>query len=226
MHSEELRYEVIARLILNTKRQKRVSNLIEISKDIKWLAKELGSMQAVSEVVGISSEMLRRFLSVDKLSPKVKKLVNKRKIDSITLVNKMKSLNYEEQEVIADEVIKDRLHPSDIKVIIPFLKDNPDYEISQGIEHILKSKNIKVYILHFIVGSKKISKNDIVSSFRDILGIEDIISVGIKEGTGTLTLSKKGKDKIRATAKNMKMTLREYVDFKVKKLKGEINESF
>ena len=77
----ETKEEIISRLLLNTKRNKRRDNIIKIAKDISWLKNELGNLQKVSEEIGISTGMLNRFLSVEKLSDTVKNLVENRQID-------------------------------------------------------------------------------------------------------------------------------------------------
>ena len=75
MEPTNSREYIIARLIANTRRKLRKDNLVEISNQIRWLERDLGSLKKVSETIGISVDQISQFLSVEKLCPEVKKLV-------------------------------------------------------------------------------------------------------------------------------------------------------
>lgn len=76
----------------NTRRKKRKENLVTIAKAFEYLLKAYGSQKAVAKKVGLSSEMIRQFLTVLKLSPEVQKLFSKREIDSVDVAKELVQL--------------------------------------------------------------------------------------------------------------------------------------
>lgn len=217
MDREAKREAVIARLIANTRRQKRPNNLIEIARDIRWLQNDLGSLKAVSETIGISTHMLGQFLSVEELSPEVKKLVKERKIDLINVVHYMHNFGWNAQRVIAREVIAGRLSANDIRVLAPLHKSLSHLTIHQLISRVQKSKNIRVYVAYFRVplGFKDIES--LKRRFEKIVGKNNILSFSIKDAVGTLELNSPGQKKLRETAKKRNLTLRNFVEMIIRK---------
>lgn len=81
----------LAIVFANTKRKKRIDDLLTIAKACEYLVKlnKYGSQQAVAKRVGLSAEMIRQFLTVLKLSKEIQELVSKRKIDSVDMVKEI-----------------------------------------------------------------------------------------------------------------------------------------
>lgn len=73
----------------NIRRKKRRENLVHIAEAFDFLVKLYGSQRAVSEKVGLSAEMIRQFLTVLKLCPKVKQMFLKREIDSVDVAKEL-----------------------------------------------------------------------------------------------------------------------------------------
>lgn len=217
MNREYKREIVIARLIANTHRTKRPNNLIEIAHDIRWLQNDLGSLKAVSETIGISTDMLRQFLSVERLCPEVHKLVKERKIDLVNIVHYMRSFSPKAQQVIAREVIAGRLSPNDIRVLAPLQKSLPHFTINQLISRVQKSRNIKVYIAYFRIPLGFKNTNVLKRRFEKIVGKTEIVSFTIKDQVGTLELTLVGQKKLREAAKKRNLSLRKFVDMVVQK---------
>ncbi|MBT9138684.1 MAG: hypothetical protein DDT30_01193 [Dehalococcoidia bacterium] len=212
MNREEERETVIARLIVNTRRKKRPNSLIEIANDIVWLQEELGSLEVVSEIIGISSEMLSKFLSVKRLSPAIRKLVEERKFDSVTIVHLMKDFDIHAQRLIADEVIAGRLSADDMKVLVPLSKRLPELDINQLISRTQRSKNVKVYILYFRTPPEVQDTQVLERRFEKVVGKNEIVSFTVKDTVGTLELNSTGLRKFRQAAKEDNLTLRKFVD--------------
>ncbi len=215
MNREGKREIVIARLIANTIRKRRPNNLIEIARDIRWLQKDLGSLEAVSGTIGISTDMLRQFLSVERLCPKVRKLVEERKIDLVNIVHYMRSFEPKAQQVIAREVIAGRLSANDIRVLAPLQKSLSHFTVGQLISRVQKSRDIKVYVAYFRIplGFKNI--NALKRRFEKIVGKTEILSFAVKDLVGTLELTLLGKKKLREAAKKRNLSLRKFVDMVV-----------
>lgn len=92
MPSEDEELEDLSQLIVNTKTKKRGKDLLTIS-EIIWRMKErLGSIQALSDRIGLSTEMIREFLLVRSLPSEVKKLVKEREIDSIGSIKEIATI--------------------------------------------------------------------------------------------------------------------------------------
>ncbi|MFQ5821495.1 MAG: hypothetical protein ACE5I5_16045 [Candidatus Heimdallarchaeota archaeon] len=203
---------VLARVLANTLTQKRPCNLIEVARDIEVLKKEMGSLEEVSKVIGISSDMLRQFLSINQLSPKVRKLVEDRKIDSVTVIHYMRNFNEDDQEVIAKEVIADRLTSGDVRALVSLKNKFPNLNIHKLISRILNSKDIKVYVARFRVLIEPRENTALRKLFEKIVGKDEIISFNVEEQVGTLEVTKIGLKKLREAAKKHNLNLRQFVD--------------
>ena len=65
----------LAILFANTRRKKRKEDLITIARAFEYLVNLYGSKEAVAKRVGLSTEMIREFLTVLKLPREIQKLV-------------------------------------------------------------------------------------------------------------------------------------------------------
>ena len=211
-NNEKIRDTVIARLIANTRRKKRPDNLNKIADDILWLSTNEGSLQKVSQIIGISTEMLKKFLSVKQLSFEMRKLVEERKIDSVTIVHLMKNFNSEDQKIIANEVMSARLTADDMKVLVPLKRSLPNLNINQLISRVQDSKDRKLYIIRFEVPSTlKEDFNLLENRFKEILSDKDIASFTVEDKIGNLELTSEGLKQLKETAKKQNLSLRKFV---------------
>jgi hypothetical protein len=217
MNSEAKRNTIIARLILNTHRQKRPNNLIEIARDLRCLEKDLGSPKAVSETIGISTDMIRQFLSVERLSPEVQKLVEERKIDLINVVHYMRNFSPKAQKIIAKKVIAGQLSANDIRVLAPLHNRFPSTSIHKLISRVQRAKNIKIYVAYFRAPTGFHDVEGLKRRFEKVVGKNNIVSFSFKDTTGTLELNSLGQKKLREAAKGCNLTLRKFVDMIVQK---------
>lgn len=211
---DKKRETVIIRLISNTRKKNRPDDLVAIARDIRWLENDLGSLKTISELpgIGISIDMLKQFLSVEKLCPEVKKLVEERKIDLINVVHYMRNFDPEAQKVIAREVIEGHLSANDIRVLAPFRKTAPDLTIDQLISHIQKKKNIRVYVVYFRIPSELRNIQSLRKRFEEIVGKDEIRLFTVEDSIGMFELTLLGQKKIRQYAKEQKISLRKLVD--------------
>jgi len=92
-------------LFSNTKRKKRDADLLTIARNCDYLVRLYGSQQAVADRVGISSEMIREFLTTLKLPAEVQKLVSERKIDRVDVVREISALGDPAKQVAAAEAL-------------------------------------------------------------------------------------------------------------------------
>lgn len=211
-NGETKQESVIARLIANTCRRKRPNNLIEIARDIRWLQDDLGSLKAVSETIGISTDQLGQFLSVERLCPEVRKLVEERKIDFVNIVHYMRDFDAEAQQVIAGEVIAGRLSGEDIRALAPLHKSLPHLTVDQLVERIQKSRDVKVYVAYFRLPRGFGDADALEKRFEEIIGPTEIVSFTVENQIGTLKLTPSGRKKLQEAAKERDMSLRKFVD--------------
>jgi len=203
---------VIARLIANTHRRKRPDNLIQIARDIRWLQNDLGSLKAVSETINLSTDMLGKFLSVERLCSKVRKLVEEREIDLINVVHYMRDFDAEGQEVIAREVVEGRLSGEDMKVLAPLHRSLPHLTVDELISHVQRSRDIRVYVAYFQVPPGFRDANALERRFAEKVGKAEIVSLTVKGQIGTIELTRSGRKKLTEAAKECKLPLRKFVD--------------
>lgn len=216
MEKEYYSEKVMAKLIANTRRRKRHDNLVEIARQIRWLENDLGGLKEVSEKIGISRDQLHQFLSVEKLSPEVKKLVENRKIDSINTVHYMRNFSHKAQKVIANEVINKRLSPSDIRVIAPLRLNKEQQNIKDIISRVRNAKNVRLYVLYFQVPRVLQEGIELNKAFGQIIGEGEIYSFKVEGSRGILEVTEVGKAKLRDEAKRRKLTLKKLINEIVK----------
>lgn len=211
-NNEKSRDAVIARLIANTRRKKRPDNLIRIADDILWLSNYEGSLPKVSQIIGISTEMLKKFLSVKQLSFEIRKLVEERKIDSVTIVHLMKNFDSRSQQILADEVMAGRLTVDDMKVLVPLKRSLPNLNINQLISRVQESKDRKIYIIRFEVPSTlKEDFSLLENRFKEIISDKDIASFTVEDKIGSLELTSAGLKQLKKASKKQNLSLRKFV---------------
>ncbi len=212
MNGETKRKSVIARLIANTCRRKRPNNLIEIARDIRWLQDDLGTLKAVSETVGISTDQLWQFLSVERLCPEVQELVEERKIDVVNIVHYMRAFDAEAQQIIAREVVAGRLSGEDIRVLAPFHRSLPHLPVDQLITRVQESRDVKVYVAYFRLPQGFEDAYALERRFDRVVGQTEIVSFTVEDRIGTLKLTPSGRKKLQEAARERNVSLRKFVD--------------
>jgi len=210
------RESIIAKLIANTKRKKRQDNLVETARQIRWLENDMGGLKNVSKTIGISLDQIRQFLSVERLSPEVRKLVENRQIDLVNTVHYMRNFDAEAQQRIANEVIKGKLNASDIRVLAPLINSLKSTNIEQLISRVQNTRNKKVYVINFRTVEGVNYQEDLRGRFEKIIGIDGIESFEIKDNIGILEVSQVGKVRLQAAVKKAKISLRAFINRVIK----------
>lgn len=136
-------------LFANTKRKKRSVDLLTIAKSCEYLVNLYGSKRAVAEKVGLSTEMIREFLTILKLPKEIQKLVSERKVDSIDVVKEISALKEPSKQIeVAEAFINS---PSKDARDIKRLVKNTDISINDAKKIILdtKPKGLHIFIMDF-----------------------------------------------------------------------------
>lgn len=200
--------KAISELIGCTRRKRRPKSIIEIANLIEFLKTKLGTYKAVSDKVGLSTEMLREFKAVKFLSPEIHNLVAERIIDSVDLVYRIGKLRLETQKAIVHKVLQNTLSGNDVRVV----KSSSAGQMSEreALIRTVKSRDIKIYIIRFHMPKGK-SSSAIRRDFSRIIRPKEIVSLKVEKGVATIGLSYKGQKKLREAAKQKNKTLREFV---------------
>ena len=136
-------------LFANTKRKKRNEDLITLAKSCEYLTKLYGSQKAVAERVGLSTEMIREFLTALKLPGEVQKLISDRKIDSIDIVREISVLQDPSKQVAAAKTFADSLS-KDVRDIKRLIKDT-SLSVAEAKKAVLESKpkGLHIFMMDF-----------------------------------------------------------------------------
>lgn len=97
----------LAIVFANTKRKKRTEDIVTIAKAIEHLVRMYGSREEAAKIVGLSTEMLRQFLTVLKLSPEVQHMIAERKIDKVEIVRKLATIKDPAKQIEAAKAFVD-----------------------------------------------------------------------------------------------------------------------
>lgn len=160
----------------NTRRKKRKENLVTIAKAFEFLVKCYGSQKEVAEKVGISSEMIRQFLTVLKLPAEVQKLFVKREIDSVDAAKELAVLKGRNKQIRMARKIAG-VTSDDTRDIKRIFKKGT-IPIEEAKRTILKEKEegLNVFILDFdddtyrsIMKKARASRKDAAELVREIV---------------------------------------------------------
>jgi len=172
----------------------------------------MGSLKKLSDAVGLSEEMLRQFSRVEKLSQDVKDLLAKGNIQSVDIADRLSRLPGQDQFPVAQEVARGDLNSVDVRAIVSLRKALPQLRIENVIDRVRASRNIKEYVVQFLVPPERGKPKDIESRFVRLLGKESLRSFTLRNGVGALVLSAAGGNRLQEIAKRKGLTKRILVD--------------
>lgn len=136
-------------LFANTKRKKRNSDLLTIAKSCEYLVKLYGSQKAVAEKVGLSTEMIREFLTTLNLPIEIQNLVSERRIDSIDIVREISAIKEPSKQIAATEAFINSLS-KDVRDIKRLVKDaNVSVKEAKKVVLDAKPKGLHIFIMDF-----------------------------------------------------------------------------
>ena len=205
--------EALAALIRNTRRTSRQLSLLEIAEWLDVAIEGCGTLRKVADRIGLSSQMLRQFLAVKQLAPAVQKLFSERKLDSVDMASHLRNLERTDQEFAARETITGDLNTADIRAICEFRNENPDIDIQNAVKQIKATRNIKQYIIEFVVRGPMLSRDVLQRRFADALGTDNIESLQMTCSIGTVVVNHSGRSRLRVLAKQYGVTQAEAVNW-------------
>lgn len=139
----------LAIVFANTRRKKRTADLITVAKSFEYLVKLYGSRKAVARKVGLSTEMIREFLTVLDLPGEVKKLVSSREIDKLDVALEIYMLKDPEKQSAAAKTIA-ALPSKDVRDIRR-LAEQANLPIEESRRMVLESKpkGLHIFVMDF-----------------------------------------------------------------------------
>ena len=200
-----------AKLILSTKRKKRLLSITEFAEEVNKLQNQSYTLNEISLALGLKKEMLNQFLSVKKLSNPIKELVANRDIDSVSMVFYLSKFNAHDQLCISNFIINGKLNSQDLKTLKPLQTKNSNIPIKQLIEKLLSSKNIKVSVIKFEKEELKKSVEELENALIKIVGEDNFIEIEISEKIYSIKITKRGESLLRNFAKLQKHSLHQTV---------------
>lgn len=172
----------------------------------------MGGLKKVSDAIGLSPEMLRQFSRVERLSPETKKLVYKGVIQSVDIADRISRLPMPDQLPVAQAVARGELGDDDVRTVVSLKKELPKIPITEVITRVQASRNIKEYVVQFLVSSKEFKKKDLEIRFIRLLGKKNFISLSVKNGVGTLIFNTAGRNRLQEVAKRKGLTKRRLIE--------------
>lgn len=168
----------LAIIFANTKRQKRVVDLITLANCFTFLRNKYGNQRKVAEITDLSREMVREFIQLLTLPPYVQNLIKTRKIDKIDTAYRLTKIK---DETVLKEIVEKipNLSAHDVRDIIMTMKENANTSVNSATNNVLKSKpkNIHVFIIDFseenykkilqIAKDKGVSPADLIKNIVD-----------------------------------------------------------
>lgn len=190
----------IGRILSNTKRKKRPCSLVEIANDFETALKEK-SKNELSEIIGISPNMINKFISVNKLPLSIKNLVEERLVDSVSLVYDLSKLSNKDLIELEPLLKENKINSNELKVFLPFRKQHPNQSIVELYNQQINSKNIKVSVIRL---QKNDDNNDLFKIKKEIsklISNEEILDLDINNNYLDIKITKKGELELRKIAK-------------------------
>ncbi len=204
--------DALAALLANTRCVRRKLTLLQLADSIEVAAAGLGSVEAVSDRVGLSYEMLRQFLTVKKLSPKVKALITQRRIESVDIAHRLSKLPPTDQELVADAIANGDLDSDDARAIVALRKCAPNLPIREIIGRIQQTKFVKHFLILFMWPPLSVTEAALAKRFATVLGKDSVIDIHNVRGVGVLTITESGKAKLHDVARRSALTRKAIVD--------------
>ena len=201
---------LVAKLSANINVKNRPDNLMQVGEFLNQLIKMFdGNKKLTAQSLGLSLDMVNKFLSVFKVSTDVQKLVEYRKINSIFAVHALKSLKGKDQKLVATEIANNKFSSQEVRALIPLRNTFPDEPILRLVEVIRNTKDSKHYVNHFPYPGKE-GVQAIEQRIKMVVGDEPF-SLKSDGNIGVFKITKSGNKKMRADAARLKMGFHGYL---------------
>ena len=202
--------ETLAILISCTRRKSRPLSLPEIAKWLDIAVREMGSIRAVADRIGVSAKMLTQFSHVKKLSQDVQPLFEKRKLDSVDATTQLAMLSERDQKIVANALASRTIDTIDLRAVVELRRTGDSRSITALLQKVSASKSKKEYVAEFVIRGNP-NPADIRKQFTRYIPASEILSFEVKGSLGQMVLSPKGKNALTNTAKKLRTPLKRVI---------------
>lgn len=192
--------QAIAALIKGTRSRKRPISLIAVCAHLKKAIGCYGSVSVVAEKISLSESMLRRFLSIEKLSEEMLSLVEERTIDSIDSVAEIAGLDKVRQNQLALCFPDSRLSTEDVRNFVRLSRRFPEMTASQILKTIENARTKKVYSYEFVRRGNQ-TPESLKEQLMSIVSKTNIVDICFGNALGKLIVTSEGRSEIAKNAK-------------------------
>ena len=201
---------LINTLNANINVKNRPNDLMTIGETLNQLIElSNGNKKEVAKNLGLSIDMVNKFLSVFKVSPPIQKLIKERKVDTIFAVHSLKSFSPKDQAIVAAEIVNKKFNSQEARALVPLRNTFPDEPIKRLVDVIRNTKDSKYYVNHFPYPDKK-GVEIIRMRIQNVVGDEEF-SLTPDSNIGIFKITKSGNKKMRADAAQQKMGFHNYL---------------
>ena len=212
--------EALAVLIASTKRVRRSLDLVQVADYLEIARRKLGSLKAVGEAIGLSDEMLRQFASIGKLTTETRRLVAQRRIDSVDVAHRLSKLAANDQVRVGSLAARGDLSSDDVRAIVTLRKALPKESIENVIDRVRRSKNIREYLVQFVLPSTEMTACELRERFAPVLGAENIRWLRVRGHVGVVAANSEGNKRLQEAARKRSFTKRQFVDLALRSSLG------
>ena len=209
--SQHQLHDALGALLASTRRAKRKLSLLEVCHKAKVARDALGSLHALAQAIGLSDEMVRQFLRVEKLAPEVKRLVAGGKITGVDVADRISRLPAPDQLPVARLVVSRELDLQDVRAILSFRKTAPRVPIGKVINRIKRSRNIREYVAEFVIPQTGATPAVMLNKFAAVFGKSNIRSLEIECQIGRIVITAEGKKILLNKAKTLRLSKGELI---------------
>ncbi|MEO6729835.1 MAG: hypothetical protein ABIN01_01365 [Ferruginibacter sp.] len=203
--------ELIAKLILSTKRKKRNFSIVEIASDISKLKNQLGSLNEISKVIGISIGMLQQFLSVLKLPSEIQDLFRERKIDSVAIAFLLSKFPAGDAITLVTHIVEKKITSQELKILLPYRKQHKNENILDLVEKLAATKNIKISVIRLPRNIVTKTSNQMSEIIKSIIGDNNFQEIANEGEYVNIKIKKEGEIILRNIAKQKRLSLSELI---------------
>jgi hypothetical protein len=205
----------LATLLANTKTRRRPDSLVTVASLVRTLSRSMGGDKRVAQAVGISTEMLRKFKSVDKLCPEVKALFRQRSLDSVSEAHYLSHFGPAAQQLLADELMREQMTSDDLKVLVPMMASSPRSSAHDLLKRLKGSRDVHVYVAYFHVPGRGFDSSAARRRIEEVVGAEGLLSLKASGDVGEVRLSRAGRALLQRAARERGLSARRLIDASV-----------
>jgi hypothetical protein len=210
--SEQERLEyALAYLLASTRRPRRATDLLEVSRQVAVAREILGGSKPVAERLGLSGEMIREFASVDKLCAPVKELIRAGEIKGVDVAYRLSTLPPGDQLAAAQEYVAGRLSPRELRKVVSAKKENPAKPIRDLLHEVRGARPLKRYLIRFHCPGTAGVSDRLLRRFSAMVGQENIADVRITREVCALLITPQGENRLREEARRRRVSKRRLV---------------